>query len=790
MSASRLLEAPIPFAGNDAVSSVFSRGRWPVCWLRFPTVAPGVVAYRLRVDTKALTSVLLQVSAGERYRFFLDGMEMGNGPERGDAEHWRMDAYLLDLAAGSHWLAFEVWCLGLQAPCWQVPVLPGLLVIAEGRWGSTLSTGHGAWEACPLSAVSFRSQPMAFFTGPRALVDGSRYPWGWTTGAGSGFASAESDDRGVYGGRMGADLGFPRMVPATIPRPEHALLPNGTAVFVDQVSETDESPPVLPVANLLAELPAWQNWLEGRGALRLPAGESRRCLVDLGTYRVAWPELLAAGHEGKVRLRFAEGLYRELPETPFSKNAKLHRSEWKNGWMRGLGPDFSLARTTRIFRAYEWECGRWLEIAMTAGPGAPLVLERLSLRDTSFPFVDEGSFACDFPALETVRAMCSHTLRVGTHGHYCDCPYYERLQYLGDTRLEVLATYCLTADNRLPARALEDFAGARLANGLVPARHPARGTQIIGPFALWWIGMLHDAAFWRNEPERLRRLLPVSRGILDAVWAHRNADGLIGSLPGWNFVDWVPEWEAGMPPGADDGVCSIVNWQTVAALRQAADLEATFGEPALAALQLQRAGELTAAIDASCWDDVRGLYLDSPGLPGASEHAQVMAILAGLNGLRRERVIKALTSASDLARTTIYFTHYLFEAYYKIGAGTLLWQRLQLWFDLPSLGLTTTPEQPEPTRSDCHPWGAHPLYHIAASLVGLRPSAPGFSKIVLSPLLDIPLCRLSLTLPHPRGQIRVELTRPTTADTWAGHLAITSGIEVDVSEGVRIDYNP
>jgi hypothetical protein len=786
----RLLEAPLPFPENDR-AGVFPRGWWPLDWLDFPAATPSVVAYRLRLDLDSAAAFRLHVSAGERYRLFVDGEEAGVGPERGDLANWRLDAYQLDLPAGPHWLAVEVSALGARAPKWQVPIPPGLLVVAEEPFAKQLSTGHAPWEAAPLEAVSFVHQAPAFFTGPRAVIVGDRYPWTWTTGGGTGFTPAPRARRGVCGGRPGSDFMPPRLVPAGLPLPSQLPLPKGSVVLVDAppppAGPAAEQPRADPAAHLATEVPAWQAWLDHDTPLVLPRGLARRVLVDLGTYRAAWPLLLAEGAGGLVRLRFAEALHRHPRNgDPLNDHMKGDRRLWQNGLLRGLGPDFQTTPEAREFRAYEWECGRWLELTAVAGPDAPLTLRRLRLLDTSFPFVDEGSLACDQAALEQTRALCVHTLRVGTHGHYCDCPAYERLQYIGDTRLQILATYCLTRDDRLPSRALDDFAGARLADGLLPARHPASGTQSIPPFSLWWIGILHDATFWRDPPGRLARLLPVARGVLDAWWLHRAADGLVQDIPGWNFVDWALGWTAGMPPGADRGPSSVLNWHLVHALRTTASLEALAGEPELARLHHRRADQIVAALDATCWDETRGLYLDTPGHPSASEHAQILALLAGLSGPRRERVAAALVSVPDLTRSTIYFSHYLFEALRLLGRGDLIWRALGLWFDLPALGFTTTPERPEPSRSDCHPWGAHPLYHIVATLAGLRPAARGFSAVELAPLVNIPLRRLALTVPHPRGELVLDLHRPACDAAWQGTLRLPAGVTAVVPPGIVV----
>jgi hypothetical protein len=194
-------------------------------------------------------------------------------------------------------------------------------------------------------------------------------------------------------------------------------------------------------------------------------------------------------------------------------------------------------------------------------------------------------------------------------------------------------------------------------------------------------------------------------------------------------------------------------------------------------------------VDAACWDERRGRYLDAPGRPAVSEHAQILALLAGVAEPRRSRVAGALAGDADLTRTTIYFTHYLFEAFRLIGRGDLLWQRLGLWFDLPAQGFTTTPEQPEPSRSDCHPWGTHPLYHTVATVAGLRPTAPGFASAALEPLDGIPLCRLELTVPHPAGRITAALRRAAATDPWQGTLTVPADVRATAPEGVAIHHD-
>ena len=62
-------------------------------------------------------------------------------------------------------------------------------------------------------------------------------------------------------------------------------------------------------------------------------------------------------------------------------------------------------------------------------------------------------------------------------------------------------------------------------------------------------------------------------------------------------------------------------------------------------------------------------------------------------------------------------------------------ERMGLWFDLKRNGLRTTVEMPEPCRSDCHAWGAYPVFHYYATILGIRPAEAGFRTVRIEPQL-------------------------------------------------------
>jgi len=91
----------------------------------------------------------------------------------------------------------------------------------------------------------------------------------------------------------------------------------------------------------------------------------------------------------------------------------------------------------------------------------------------------------------------------------------------------------------------------------------------------------------------------------------------------------------------------------------------------------------------------------------------------------------------------------------------VLLDRLELWFGLLDQGLRTVIEHPEPTRSDCHAWGAHPLYHYVSTLLGVRPTAPGMTAVTVAPQLGgLEWAQASVPTPHGPLEVRAETGKP------------------------------
>ncbi len=761
---------------------------WPCRWVSIPEAheRPLAVAYRCRFELDSAETVRVHVTADERYELFADGRRVGRGPERGDLQNWFYETYDLEFGAGEHVVVARVWSFGPLSPTAQVSLRHGFLLSPhEDAHVEMLGTGVADWQGKALDGYHFFRPERCHMTGPRVEVDGARFTWGFKNGQGEGWGPVEPAGPAVNGLRTRTAAGKRLLKPGMLPAMLEERLQVGRVVFVSEPEAHEEEPAKARAEDDLEDEHAqWTDMLQGRGSVTVPPGTRRRVIVDLGDYYCAYPEVsVSGGAGGEVRVLWAESL---CADPDALEGSKGNRDEVTGKYFVGFGDTFRPdGGEGRLFETLWWRPGRYLEVRCTAAD-KPLRLDGLAVRETHYPMENEGELECSDERWDPIVPIMVRGLQMCSHETYMDCPYYEQLMYVGDTRLEVLTTCAITRDDRLSRKAVRMFDASRIPEGLTACAYPSGGKTLIAPFSLWWAAMVWDYAHWRDDDEFVRSMVAAARAVMDYFLGCRNADSLVEAPRGWNFMDWVNDegWEFGAPPDGQWGVSGMINWQFTLLLDQMVDLEEMVGEPELAARYRRLAAEQAQACEDAFWNEDRGLFADTLDHRCFSEHAQCLALLSNqLSDARGDRVADGLVSDPDLSRSTIYFSFYLLEALGRAGKMDAFFERLEEWYRLPELGFKTTYEvAPDGTRSDCHAWGAHPLWHYYATILGIRPAAPGFTQTRIEPKLG-PLDHASGKLPHPRGFIEVGLEAADGQLT--GAIVLPDGVTGEFVDGER-----
>lgn len=722
--------------------------------------APGVRAEDVAKDGIALdfrrelelprkpSNLVVQVSADQRFILYVNGRRVAAGPARGDLLHWRYEE--IDLAPflrrGGNVVAAKVWSDGRKAPLAQ---------ISSGTTAFWLAARDPAFSAL-------------IDTGPawRVRVDASRKV---ATGMaqmirqlGRTFYAAGAPET-VDASKLGPDWNKPRTMltgwtaaaPAlTGPQPWHMEPDRLPQMRYDRIS----SGRVVRARGVAGgRFPS--------GPAIVPAHSEASLLIDAGRVLAAYPVLRTSGGAGaEVTLSYVEALYDPIDRRGTAKDTPVRfhdRARVDDGKAFGVTdtfhPDGGKGRT---FAPFWWRAWRFVEVRVKTGD-RPLTLEGFDTFETGYPFQRKGRFVSDDPALNKIWQIGWNTALFDAHETYMDTAYWEQLQYIGDTRLQMLLSYDIAGDTRLAVQALEAFDSSRQLEGIPQSAWPETNKNSIPPFALLWIGALHDYWMRQSDTAVLVRTLPGMRAVLDWYAPYVRDTGLVRTTPHWPFVDWRPGLDGNAEKfrktGPDSCVVTMIYY---GALRDAGALEDALGDRARADQDRAQMRRVADGLRAQCWNAERGLYADTPEQTRFSQHANVLAVLYDLIPAAEQPMVLekimvpggGIAAPEGITGTTYYFSYYLARALDHAGMSDRYLDLMQSWRSLLAQNFTTWPEEADPTRSDSHAWSAHPTSGLLTYVAGIQPDAPGFGRVKVTPHLG-QLHRLDAAMAHPAGLI-------------------------------------
>ncbi len=727
------------------INPALLNGKWKALWITYPGVSLtdfGVFHFRKNFNLQEQPDeFIVHISGDNRYRFFVNETEVCKGPARGDLAHWRFET--IDIAkylkTGKNVFAAVVWNFGEDSPLAQMSNKTAFIVQGNQSLEEIVNTGN-SWRVYKNEAYKPISASQTS-VGPGEEVDGSKYPYGWET--------LDFDDK---------EWKVPRVLGSGIPRGKFTFwdwgLTPGNIPFMEykfqRIKEVEKAD----------NIQVGKYFLEGKSPLRVHANSKVKISLDQTFLTTAYPEIIVSGGKGAtIELSYAEALVdkngikgnRNLTE------GKVMLSYYSDRFM----PDGGKARHFQPlwFRTY-----RYLEIIVET-KNEPLVIEDLYGYFTAYPFKEKAFFKSSDSSLQAIWSVGWRTARLCAGETYYDCPYYEQLQYIGDTRIQALISLYVAGDDRLMRNAIEQFNNSQLPMGLTQSRFPSSQPQVIPPFSLFWIEMVHD--FWmnRDDTEFVKKYLNGIRNVL--YWYRQKIDknGMLGPMDWWNFVDWsFGPWNShkpvgGTPKGAIGGNSSIITLQYVHALQMASELFEAFGNQHQAQDYRELSQSLLKNTYEKCWDEEKGLLADTPEQSSYSQHANILAILTGmLHQSENAELFKKILMDEDLIQTTLYFKFYLIQALQVANLADDYLSLLEPWKKMIKIGLTTFAETPEPTRSDCHAWSASPNYHLLSVVCGIKPESPGFKTVTIEPhfgRLDF----IDAKMPHYKGNIIIKLKR-------------------------------
>jgi hypothetical protein len=719
-----------------------------------------VVYFRRQFDLSEVPGhLIVDVSADMRFELHVNGKQVNAGPALADVHHWRYETYDLApyLNAGQNEIAAIVWNYGTSAAIAQMSSQTAFLLSAEDSKNAWLDTSS-EWQTSHERGRTLGSPVTLgyYAAGPEEVMDGTKMNWNWDKTSVTDAAAWLPAKPLGHAAPRGAQDSPTRWILQRDDLPSMQYTPL-TAGHIVRMSGAG--------ADLAGEINS-----ESSQPVIIPARADVTLLLDRSELTTAYPTLeISGGDHATVNLTYAEALYDDHGQ-------KGNRNEVAGRHIAGVEDHILSDGQHRTYRPLWWRTWRYIQVEVKTAD-QPLTIEHLGAFYTAYPFKALAHFESDDPELSKIWDTGWRTAQLCAHETYMDTPYWEQMQYVGDTRIQALISYAVTGDDRLARQAMLAYRDSLMTDGLTQSRYPSSLTQIIPPFSLLWVGMLHDFSMYRNDQAFVRSLLPGTRGVLDWFSARQRPDGLLGRIEWWPFVDWSPPlYDGGVPPQRADGGSSAITLQFIAALRDAADLEEHLGEKERATLYRERATRAAAGLMRLSWVRDKGLLADTPARETFSQQANALAVLLDVVPKQQQRSVmqKVLASSTPssptpMSQASYYFRFYLARAMVHTDLGNEYIPQLDPWRKMLALGLSTWAENPEPTRSDSHAWSAHPTYDLLTTVAGITPGSSGFNTVDISPNLG-DLKQVSAAMPTPRGLVEVHYAR--AGNQWKAEIKL------------------
>ncbi|OJJ44017.1 hypothetical protein ASPZODRAFT_153995 [Penicilliopsis zonata CBS 506.65] len=689
------------------------------------------------------TRALLHFSADTRYKLYVNGRRVAVGPARSSPLIWYYDT--LDIApylrCGANEIEFVVvryFASSRGAMPFERTSTPGLTVVgcvqAGGAAVVELNSSQG-WQAQVNESIQF----------PTGLVDDVFLHISERVAP---TPSAPPVTPIAYGIRsVNGELPPWRLRPRAIP------MPGESQITVSNVRACHSDVSVEQWAACLSST---------NQTVTLVGGSSHTLELQAPVHSTAflrWSFQSARKSQIKLRVTYSEGYELEPRSYPFFRT-KADRLDAKQGHIIGPYDEVTLDLPGKIgeptvYEPFWFRTFRVMRLEITVVGSESVELIGLEATQVNYPLAVKARWkeAGDAHS-EQIWDVSIRTMRNCMFDGYSDCPFYEQLQYSGDSRSVGLFHYLLSGDDRLMRQAITNFAASVTVEGLTQSRFPSHVPQVIAGFSLYWVLQVCDHHLFFGDTPYARSFLPRIDGVFDFFDAHVDHLGLVSGLPEdvWQYVDWVTTWGAteehpdkGVPTsGRRSNRHTYFSLLYAYVLQRAARLVREVGRPGYAEEYESRAAALQHAVRMHCYDgrfftDSTADIADDSAL---SQHCQVFAVLSGTVAEARDRarLLREAFADERFSRCSYVMRFYALRAFALAGdeAYEGFWEQAWApWRQMLAHNLSTWEEDDVRQRSDCHAWGSVPVYEYCTELAGVQPIAPGSSRLLFKPRLRL-----------------------------------------------------
>lgn len=416
-------------------------------------------------------------------------------------------------------------------------------------------------------------------------------------------------------------------------------------------------------------------------------------------------------------------------------------------------------------------------------------LHDIAVIESHFPVSQVGAFRCSDARLDQIWEMSRRTVLACMEDTYVDCPAFEQTYWVGDAYNSARFAAVVFGAEALTERCVRLVPGSAGQTPYMASQVPSGWVNVIPNWTFFWAMTARSHWFRTGDSAFAADLWPPVQAALGAFLDHVTADGVL-DIAAWNLLDWAPIDQP------NEGIVAHQNCLMVIALDAAADLAEAAGDGAGAARMRSEANRMRNGINAVLWSDEHNGYIDAIHADGhrsdvCSVQTHMFALLAGIpDGDRAARCEAVLLDPPEnwVRIGSPWMSAFLYDELAHLGRAADALGDIRLNYGMMlDHGATTCwevyPTSPVAgwnetlTRSHCHAWSAAPVAFLPDWVLGIRPAAAGWTKVLVAP----DPCGLEWAegaVPLP-GSGRIEASWRITDGRMRLDVRAPAGIEID-----------
>lgn len=497
--------------------------------------------------------------------------------------------------------------------------------------------------------------------------------------------------------------------------------------------------------------------------------------VDFGRETFGFVQLIGLKGRGKVALYYGESKEEaSSPETCETLDRmEVNKPEKVNMTMN----------TSRAFRYVNIQFDDDVDI------------DHVSMLYEYSPVEQRGSFRCSDEEINKIWDVAAYTLRLNTREFFIDGIKRDRWVWSGDAYQSYLMNYYLFFDSPTVTRTLYALRGKDPVTSHI---------NTIMDYTFYWFMGIYDYYQYTGDKAFIKQMYPRMQSMMDFCLARRDKNGLMEGLPGdWVFIDWA----TGL---SKQGEVSFEQLLLCRSLETMALCAGIMKDNAQGARYKQLSTSLKSKIFQYYWNNQKQALVHSringKQTSNVTRYANMFSIFFNyFTEAQKQEVKKSVLMNNQIPKiTTPYMRFYELEALCAMGEQKyVLNQMKDYWGGMLNLGATTFWEEYDPAKkgadiysmygrnfgkSLCHAWGASPIYLLGKYYLGVKPTAPGYSRYTVTPQLG-GLQWIEGSVPTPNGDINVRCDAKqikVSAQTGTGTLHFTSKTLPACKEGAVV----